>query len=180
MQLVGLCGSTAQNDTVTAEEMPATEANGNEHGAVLSSDGTTDSRDGGENGGNLVSASIVSVRPVRVSVERATLEPSELVRRTRFPGVDCINGGIAMFPREGFATRRMSDLLDWSRKNYTLILVAGPPSDQVADLQMAAARADAVIFTLPSKQPLDRRAARSHIGPASAKCAGHRCRRLRS
>ena len=76
-----------QNDAVTAEEMPATEANGNEYGAVLSSDGTTDSTDGGENGGNLVSAHCLFQASEDLS-NGHTLELSELVRRTRFPGVD--------------------------------------------------------------------------------------------
>ena len=73
----------------------------------------------------------------------------------------------------------MSDLLDWSRKNYTLILVAGPPADEVADLQMAAASADAIIFTLPSKQPLTDMGEKPYR-TCSRECAGHRCRRLRS
>ena len=69
-------------------------------------------------------------------------------------GIDMVGYGVTSMPDEALATRRMGDLLDRCRKDYTLTLVCGPSTGQMADLQMSAARADAVLFANTSgKQP---------------------------
>lgn len=82
------------------------------------------------------------------------MDPAEIIVPTRFAGVDCICGGSRPFPVEGLATRRMSDIFDRARKQYGLVLVAGPPSDLLADLQMLAARADGILFTVTPGQSM--------------------------
>lgn len=76
------------------------------------------------------------------------LELADLAIPTRFQGVDCIHGGVRSFPREGLATRRMTELLEQCRHRYSMILIAGPCSHQHTDLQLIAARADGLLFTV--------------------------------
>lgn len=85
---------------------------------------------------------------------REDMTPSEIIMPTRLSGVDCICSGSRPFPVEGLATRRMSDLFDGARKQYGLVLVAGPPSHHLADLQLLAARADGILFTVTQGQSL--------------------------
>ena len=77
------------------------------------------------------------------------ISPDELICRTSIPGVDMIASGSMGFPREGLASRCLTDLLDECRRRYTLILLAAPSTQQPSDLQMLSARADAILFTLP-------------------------------
>ncbi len=81
------------------------------------------------------------------------LELSDLAIPTRNEGVDCIHGGARPFPREGLATRRMTELLEQSRTRYSMILVAGPSAQQHTDLQLLAARADGLLFTVSGDRP---------------------------
>ena len=80
----------------------------------------------------------------------------DLVLPTKIGGVDVVLNGSLPFPREGLATQRMSELLDQCRDRYSLILVAGPGASQPADLQMMAARADGIVFTVNSSRKVDR------------------------
>ena len=47
-----------------------------------------------------------------------------------------------------------SELLEECRKRYSLILVAGPSTRQRADLEMLAARADGMLFTVQPNSPV--------------------------
>ncbi len=76
------------------------------------------------------------------------LEIGDLVLHTRYPRVDCIHGGVCPHPREGLASRRMTELLDQSRGRFTMILVAGPSTRSQTDVQLLAARADGMLFTV--------------------------------
>jgi len=76
------------------------------------------------------------------------LELTDLALPTRHQGVDCIHGGARPFPREGMATRRMTELLEQCRHRYSMILIAGPSAQHHTDLQLLAARADGLLFTV--------------------------------
>ncbi len=82
-------------------------------------------------------------------LHRRDLSPDEMICRTSIPGVDMIPSGSTTFPCEGLAAGCLTDLLDECRRRYTIILVAGPSTQQPSDLQMLSARADAILFTLP-------------------------------
>jgi Mrp family chromosome partitioning ATPase len=82
------------------------------------------------------------------------LEIGDLVLHTKYSRVDCIHGGVGACPREGLASRRLSDLLEQSRGRYTMILVAGPSTKNQTDLQLLAARADGMLFTIAPNAPV--------------------------
>jgi hypothetical protein len=85
------------------------------------------------------------------------LEMGDLVLHTKFPRVDCIHGGVCPPPREGLASRRMTELLEQSRGRYTMILVAGPSTKSQTDVQLLAARADGMLFTVSPNTPISSR-----------------------
>ena len=85
------------------------------------------------------------------------LEMGDLVLHTKFPRVDCIHGGVCPLPREGLASRRMADLLEQSRGRYTMILIAGPSTKNQTDVQLLAARADGMLFTVAPNTPISSR-----------------------
>ena len=85
------------------------------------------------------------------------LEMGDLILHTKFPRVDCIHGGVCAPPREGLASRRMSELLDQSRGRYSMILVAGPSTKSQTDVQLLAARADGMLFTVSPNTPISSR-----------------------
>jgi Mrp family chromosome partitioning ATPase len=85
------------------------------------------------------------------------LEMGDLVLHTKFPRVDCIHGGVCPPPREGLASRRMTELLEQSRGRYTMILVAGPSTKCQTDVQLLAARADGMLFTVSPNTPISSR-----------------------
>jgi uncharacterized protein involved in exopolysaccharide biosynthesis len=85
------------------------------------------------------------------------LDMGDLVLHTKFPRVDCIHGGVCPLPREGLASRRMSELLEQARGRYTMILVAGPSTRNQTDVQLLAARADGMLFTVSPNSPISNR-----------------------
>ncbi len=85
------------------------------------------------------------------------LEMGDLVLHTKFTRVDCIHGGVCPPPREGMASRRMSELLEQSRGRYSMILVAGPSTNSQTDVQLLAARADGMLFTVSPNTPISSR-----------------------
>lgn len=85
------------------------------------------------------------------------LEIGDLVLHTKFTRVDCIHGGVCPLPREGLASRRITDLLELSRGRYSMILVAGPSTKNQTDVQLLAARADGMLFTVSPSSPISNR-----------------------
>jgi Mrp family chromosome partitioning ATPase len=85
------------------------------------------------------------------------LEIGDLVLHTKFTRVDCIHGGVCPPPREGLASRRITDLLELSRGRYSMILVAGPSTKNQTDVQLLAARADGMLFTVSPNSPISNR-----------------------
>ncbi|QDU56898.1 GumC domain-containing protein [Aeoliella mucimassa] len=80
---------------------------------------------------------------------------SELIQSTSNPNVDLITSGNAEFPVEAMASKNLTELLDYCRDSYSLIMVAGPPAANLADFQMLAARADAIVLTADNKAVKD-------------------------
>ncbi|HXY33764.1 MAG TPA: hypothetical protein VEI07_06015 [Planctomycetaceae bacterium] len=85
------------------------------------------------------------------------LEIGDLVLHTKYTRVDCIHGGVSPLPREGLASRRITDLLELSRGRYSMILVAGPSTRNQTDVQLLAARADGMLFTVAPNTPITNR-----------------------
>ncbi len=85
------------------------------------------------------------------------LEIGDLVLHTKYTRVDCIHGGVCPLPREGLASRRITDLLELSRGRYSMILVAGPSTHNQTDVQLLAARADGMLFTVSPSTPISNR-----------------------
>ena len=85
------------------------------------------------------------------------LEIGDLVLHTKYTRVDCIHGGVCPLPREGLASRRITDLLELSRGRYSMILVAGPSTQNQTDVQLLAARADGMLFTVSPSTPISNR-----------------------
>ena len=85
------------------------------------------------------------------------LEIGDLVLHTKYTRVDCIHGGVCPMPREGLASRRVTDLLELSRGRYSMILVAGPSTHNQTDVQLLAARADGMLFTVSPSTPISNR-----------------------
>ena len=89
------------------------------------------------------------------------VECADLIQSTSFDRVDMIASGSEAFPREAMASNAVSRLLDYCRSKYSLILVNGPPTEQSADLQMLAARADGVVLTMNDRHGHSRESLRS-------------------
>jgi hypothetical protein len=85
------------------------------------------------------------------------LEIGDLVLHTKFTRVDCIHGGVCPLPREGLASRRITELLELARGRYSMILVAGPSTRNQTDIQLLAARADGMLFTVAPNSPISNR-----------------------
>jgi len=77
-----------------------------------------------------------------------SLSLNDLIQTTADPQIDYLHGGIQPLPKEGFSTRKLTNLFLDCRKQYSTILVIGPTAYQNADLQMLAARVDGIIFTV--------------------------------
>jgi uncharacterized protein involved in exopolysaccharide biosynthesis len=85
------------------------------------------------------------------------LEIGDLALHTKFTRVDCIHGGVCPLPREGLASRRITELLELARGRYSMILVAGPSTRNQTDIQLLAARADGMLFTVAPNSPITNR-----------------------
>ncbi len=81
-----------------------------------------------------------------------------VVLPTDIPGVDYLSVGTMPRPREGLGTRRMSDLIEQMRRRYTMILVIGPPTSEMIDLELMAARADGIVLVASSARHADSKA----------------------
>ena len=71
---------------------------------------------------------------------------TDLIQPTACPGVDLISSGGGRFPAEAMASSCITELFQYCRQTYSMILVAGPPALARADFQMLAARADAILL----------------------------------
>lgn len=80
---------------------------------------------------------------------RTEVDAKDVICSTEIPGVDIIPSGNGSFPGEAFGSRRINQLFDDCRQEYTLILVSGPSTSQPSDLQMLSARAEGILFTAP-------------------------------
>jgi len=80
-------------------------------------------------------------------------DAEKLVAETGIYGIDFLPGGCAPSSSEAMASSRLTALIDQLRERYTIILMSGPSTLNPADLQMLAARADGIVFTV-NKQSL--------------------------
>ena len=80
-------------------------------------------------------------------------DAAELVVGTGFTGIAFLPGGCAVGASESMASSRLTSLIDQFRESYSMILLCGPSTLHPADLQMLAARADGIVFTV-NKQSL--------------------------
>ena len=81
--------------------------------------------------------------------DHTEVEAKDIICSTEIPGVDIIPSGNGAFPGEAFGSRRLIELFDDCRQEYTLILVSGPSTNHPSDLQMLSARAEGILFTAP-------------------------------
>jgi hypothetical protein len=80
-------------------------------------------------------------------------DPTELVVGTGLTGIGFLPGGSAVGASEAMASSRLTALIDQFRESYSMILLCGPSTFHPVDLQMLAARADGIVFTV-NKQSL--------------------------
>ena len=78
-------------------------------------------------------------------------DAGQLVIGTGVRGIDFLPGGCALAAPEAMASSRLTELIDQFRENYSMIILCGPSTLHPADLQMLAARADGIIFTVNRK-----------------------------
>ncbi|TWU11821.1 hypothetical protein CA54_06320 [Symmachiella macrocystis] len=86
---------------------------------------------------------------------------ADLIQHTENPCVDLIGSGEGVFPVEAMASARLTELLKSCQSSYSMIFIAGPPIASRADLQMLAARADAIVLTA------DKRSVKDPASPAA-------------
>lgn len=78
-------------------------------------------------------------------------DASELVVGTGITGIDFLPGGCTVTASESMASTRLTTLIEQFRERYSMILLCGPSTLHPADLQMLAARADGIVFTVNKK-----------------------------
>ena len=80
-------------------------------------------------------------------------DATQLLTGSGFDGIDFLPGGSVATSSEAMASSRLTTLIDQLRERYSIILMCGPSTLNPADLQMLAARADGIVFTV-NKQSL--------------------------
>lgn len=85
-------------------------------------------------------------------LQRDDMTVASVVQPTMIKGVSYVARGREAFRREAFASKRLTQLLQQCKQEYGVVLVIGPSAWQSADLQMLAARADGIVFTLGVKR----------------------------
>ncbi|MBL8820088.1 MAG: hypothetical protein JNL58_28955 [Planctomyces sp.] len=78
-------------------------------------------------------------------------DASKLIVNSGIAGIDFLPGGCTMIASEAMASSRLTRLIDQFRDRYSMILMCGPSTLHPADLQMLAARADGIVFTVNKK-----------------------------
>jgi hypothetical protein len=63
-------------------------------------------------------------------------------------GIDFLPGGCSAVASEAMASSRLTGLIEQLRRKYSMIILCGPSTLYPADLQMLAARADGIVFTV--------------------------------
>ena len=63
-------------------------------------------------------------------------------------GIDFLPGGCSAVASEAMASSRLTGLIEQLRAKYSMIILCGPSTLYPADLQMLAARADGIVFTV--------------------------------
>lgn len=63
-------------------------------------------------------------------------------------GIDFLPGGCSAVASEAMASSRLTSLIEQLRAKYSMIILSGPSTLYPADLQMLAARADGIVFTV--------------------------------
>ncbi|MEZ6118361.1 MAG: hypothetical protein R3C28_17585 [Pirellulaceae bacterium] len=123
---------------------PVAVGHGGDDSDLRSSDDETESRE-------LVNSESLDAEGLGLSdfLSRRNLSIDQIINATSIPGVDMISSGTNQLPSEAFASKQLTELLEECRERYTLILMAGPPTSHPSDLQMLAARAEGVLFTVP-------------------------------
>jgi hypothetical protein len=75
-------------------------------------------------------------------------DPCSLVIDTGVTGIDFLPGGCSAVGSEAMASSRLTGLIEQFRGKYSMIILSGPSTLYPADLQMLAARADGIVFTV--------------------------------
>lgn len=75
-------------------------------------------------------------------------DASSLVLSTGVTGIDVLPGGCSAVASEAMASSRLTGLIEQFREKYSMIILCGPSTLYPADLQMLAARADGIVFTV--------------------------------
>ena len=102
-----------------------------------------------ENVGAVAESSFRSRRPGVAEFLAGSLEDAaSLVFTSGVNGIDCLSGGCSAVASEAMASSRLTDLIEQFRAKYSMIILSGPSTLSPADLQMLAARADGIVFTV--------------------------------
>lgn len=102
-----------------------------------------------ENPGEVAEASFKSRRSGVAEFLAGDMDDaSALVFTSGVKGIDCLSGGCSAVASEAMASRRLTDLIEQFRAKYSMIILSGPSTLSPADLQMLAARADGIVFTV--------------------------------
>ena len=67
---------------------------------------------------------------------------------TGVTGIDFLPGGCSAVASEAMASSKLTCLIEQFRAKYSMIILCGPSTLYPADLQMLAARADGIVFTV--------------------------------
>ncbi len=78
-------------------------------------------------------------------------EVDSMILNTGIAGIDFLPGGCTVTASEAMASSRLTTLIDQFRERYSMIMLCGPSTLHPADLQMLAARADGIVFTVNKK-----------------------------
>lgn len=74
-------------------------------------------------------------------------KPSEVVEETFVDNLSIIpSGPIPPNPSELLNSKRMSDLLDWTRENFDIVVLDAPPVLAVSDVQVLVPKTDGVVI----------------------------------
>ena len=77
-----------------------------------------------------------------------TEDAGSLVFTSGVKGIDYLSGGCSAVASEAMASSRLTGLIEQFRAKYSMVILCGPSTLYPADLQMLAARADGIVFTV--------------------------------
>lgn len=85
-----------------------------------------------------------------ISSSSNTVNISEMIDNTEIDNLDVLTSGpIPPNPAELLGSERLSQLLDFLKEKYDLIILDAPPIDTVTDGQIVASHADGVALVIP-------------------------------